>query len=416
MHPPPAPFAPVSRSRFRPLAILVAALAMLTGVGAHAAEVEGLHDAEVKVRGQGEGERERGFEAALREVIVRLSGNAEAPQNPDLEEVLDAPERYVQSFSYRAIDDDELDAMDAADDGGDEPPTDYLTVSFNGSRLERDLREQEIAIWGERRPEVLLWVAVDEGRERYIVGADDGDESRAALQKRGRMRGLPLMLPLLDVEDRERVDFIDIRAPFLDAVEHASERYRADTILLGHITRRGEEQWTADWTLLDDDREVQWRVRGDDRDTLLNAGVDGATERIAAREAGRDGELVELRIDVAALDSLAAYTRVADYLDSLARVTSANVERVRGDRARFRVELQGRPEELQRVIAAGSLLDPAVAPEAADELAPVTDAEALDELVDDLTTAASADGADDDTEAGDERPAEPVRLFYRFAG
>ncbi len=417
MHPPPASFARRSRPRSRSLAACAGALALLLGVAAaHAVEVEGLYDAEVEVRGQGGAERERGFEAALRKVIVRVSGNSEAPQNPDLEDVLGAPERYVQSFRYRSISDDELEALDH--EGDDDPPTDYLAVRFNGSRLVRDLREQEIAIWGERRPEVLLWIAVDDGRERYIVGEDDGADARAALEDRAGMRGLPLLLPLLDVEDRERIDFIDIRAPFIDAVEHASERYRADIILLGHVTRRGDgdDDWTADWTLLGADREVQWRLRGGDRDAMLNAGIDGATDRIAAREAGREGGSVELVVEVAAIDSVAGYTRVADYLGSLARVSSADLQRVHGDRAAFRVELQGRPEELQRAIAAGSLLDPAVAPEMADELAPVTDTDALDELVDELIGAAPGDDADTDAGDDDERPAEPIRLFYRLAG
>lgn len=423
MHPRSLPALPFRASARLALVACMVLLAGLFAMPAQAVELEGLHEARVEVRGQDDDERERGFRNALRQVIVRVVGRSDAPLNRDVEDLLESPARYVQSFRYRAIDEDEREA----EAGDEEPATHHLLVTFNGDRLERHLREAGVPVWGARRPEILAWVAVDEARDRYIVGTDDGADARAELEEHAERRGVPLMLPLLDVEDRDRIEFIDIRAPFLDAVAAAGLRYRADTMLVGHVERRAEGDWIGEWTLVANGGDATWRVRARNRGDLLGAGIDGATDRLAARLAGTGGEGVALHVTVDAVRSLSDYRRVAEYLGGLARVQSADIDRLTQDSARFRIALQGPVEDFERAISADSLLDPAPPP-APDPEPAAADIDALDALVDDLLAGdgrdADAGAADPDavTGQGDSgaddgaAPASRTELFYRLSG
>src|SRR5258706_5789879 len=48
-------------------------------------------------------------------------------------------------------------------------------------------------------------------------------------------RGLPVTLPLLDVQDLRAVTFADVWGGFEDRVAAASVRYRADALLIGRV-------------------------------------------------------------------------------------------------------------------------------------------------------------------------------------
>lgn len=333
---------------------------------AAAVTVEDLHTARVEVAGKGEEARRTGFREALERVLIRVSGTAAVADNPDVEALLASPSDYVQQFRYEALEMalENGEAPDAgeADAGGDEErPTHRLIVTFTGSRIDRALSEQGVPVWGAQRPEVLVWLAVDDGDRRYLVSADGDSAAHSALVETGRERGLPLLLPLMDTEDRGRVEFVDIRGGFFDAVRAASERYRAETLLVGHVERRGS-RWVGDWTLLGLGDRRSWRATGGALAEAIGTGVGGATERVAATLAGRTGERTTVDLRILGVDGLAGYARLAEYLDSLVRVREAEVVAVRSSEAVFRLDVQGSVADLERALALGNMLRKAEAP------------------------------------------------------
>lgn len=437
------------RSLSRLLAVATLTLAAAPAV---AVTLDDLYEASVEVAGKGGEARGEGFRRALEEVLIRVSGSSAVLSNPDIEELLEAPERFVQQYRYEALEEDEDTAAAADPDGTDAPeagdagatpaaaagedpePTHRLEVSFTGARIEDALRERGVIVWGRQRPEVLVWLAVDDGRERYIIDADGGSPPHQALMAQSRERGLPLLLPLLDVADRSELEFVDISGGFLDAVERASDRYRAEAVLVGHL-QRGGGGWQADWNLLGVGERRTWSARARALDDAVASGVHGATDRLAAALAGRTGERTALRVRVQAVDSLDDYARVGDYLKSLVRVRSTNVARVSPGEAVFAVDLQGRPEDLERTIALGNTLVAVERPEGEVRVPVGTDGSAAPEGDDvpadadgDAAWAAAAGSSSDAGEgdaavlgaagaaAGPDADDAPVELVFRLSG
>lgn len=358
-------------SRLTKSAPWLLALLLFVPAPAAAVRVEGLYRAEVEVVDKGAEARAEGFRAALEQVLVRVTGSTAVLANAELETVLEAPARYVVQYRYEEIErDPEAEAAaaaeeaEAAGEGGDgaageaEPLPQYrLQVVFGQRRIDRLLEAREIAVWDVYRPQVLVWLAFDDGRRRTLVAADDDSEIDEALRTVAERRGLPLLLPLLDMQDQRRIEYLDIQGGFLERVREASERYNASLVLTGHVYRQGDS-WRGEWTLLEPEGRRGWLTRADDAAETVHAGIGGLAERLAEQLAGRQGEQRDVRIRVEDAVALDDYARLERYFSRLPRVERHRIVRVRPKEILFELSLRGQLSELERSIALDNLLEP----------------------------------------------------------
>ncbi|MEF8834390.1 MAG: DUF2066 domain-containing protein, partial [Halofilum sp. (in: g-proteobacteria)] len=278
--------------------------------------------------------------------------------------LLESPDGFVQRYRYDPIEDSE--GADSAGEGeaeGQEADADdeadsrfRLVVSYAGSRIEQRLEELEVVVWGEERPEVLVWLAIDDGRERRILSADDDSGAYEALMEAASRRALPVLLPLMDTRDRERVDYVDISGGFLDTLESASERYRGDILLVGHL-RRGGGEWRGDWTLVGAGERRAWAGTADVVGAAVSTGVDGATDRLAAMLAGQGGERTRLSARIEGVTSLDDYARLKEYIEGLVRIRSFALREIQPGELVFDLEVRGGLGEFERAVALGDVLE-----------------------------------------------------------
>lgn len=372
--------------------LLIALLGLASPAGA--VTVDGLYRAEVEVSGKRGEARTEGFQRALERVLVKVSGSSAVGSNPDVEALLESPERFVQEFRYEPIED--------AQEGDAEGPTHRLLVQFAQGRIDDALRQRGLVVWDAQRPRLLVWLAVDNGEQRLVVSSDDDSRARQQLQRRASERGLPVMLPLMDMTDRSRVEYVDIQGGFFDAVRSASERYRPTALLVGHVQPQGG-QWVGSWDLMGVGERDSWRSNGGELSAAVAGGVDGATDRVASAFAGRGEQSRELHLRVTEVDGLEAYARVSEYLSSLVRVRSAEVAQFQPREVVFRITMNGRLSDLERAITLGSTL--ARVNQANDSSG---DASGTESGTSDMSFGADGTSADEDREG--------VDLTFRLAG
>ena len=314
-----------------------------------------LYEAEVPAADQGAEARATALGEALAEVLVRISGDRAMQRQPGVNALLASPGRYVQQYRYQP----------AGDAAVDEAPW-RLWVRFDGAGLERALRDLGLPYWGRERPETLVWLAVEEGGRRQLLGEPDESPVKAWLQAAAQRRGLPLVFPLLDMEDRSQVRFSDIWGGFLEPLQRASERYRPQALLIGRLYQTATGAWQAHWILQVQGNEQRWS--GSDRQLagLAAEGVERAADALAARFAVYDtgGAGDHVRVTIAGVQRLEDYARLNRYFASLSAVQSAQLLALSGDRAEYQLQLQGDLAGLERALSIGSLLvpDPAAGP------------------------------------------------------
>jgi hypothetical protein len=293
-------------------------------------------------------QRGAAIKAAMARVLIRVTGDRNAPFDPALQTVLaDAP-KYLTSYGL--------------DRGG------QAQVGFSATQVDQALAALQKPVWGPERPLTLLWIAVDDGNGgRALLGANDTPQLgleptppgmterlmglRNDLLAVADERGLPVTLPLLDLEDLNAVTFADVWGGFEDRVAAASARYRADAILIGRV-RRG---------LVGD--EIEWLlVAGADRQLLqglqLRDGLDAAGDRFAAQFATLGGGGAAA-ITVLNVRSSADYGRVVSYLEQQSVLQSVDVDSFDDGVLNLRVMARGDARVLERVLALGGVLKPA---------------------------------------------------------
>ena len=327
------------------VALTVCALTLVLPPVPQAATVADLYTAEVEVPGD---ELAAIFRAALAQVVVRVTGSR-AVATPDKLSALGDPAALV--LQYRSAG----------------PGT--WQVGFDPTALRQRLDAAGLTIWSEERPATLLWLAVDSGRgEREILAGDaesppaapgglapaDPDAlaaTRESLLQVADVRGLPLMLPLVDTADLQVLSFADLWGDFSEPVLEASARYQADAVLIGRTPTLDPAAPRVRWTLLFDGERWDW-------EGTLADGPEFTADLYADRLATSADSARQMRVAVRNLGDLDAYGQVYTYLQQLSPVERCDVEEVTGDRAIFQLTVRGDPDQLLRIVALRRLLVP----------------------------------------------------------
>jgi hypothetical protein len=331
-------------------------LALSVVPAARAGEVEGLYEVQVPVTGQREAERTDAVRAALQQVLVKVTGDRRSMTQQRVQTLVQSPLKYVQQYLYRPLPPGyAVAATDAS------RPTQMLWVRFDAEAINQLLRQADEPVWGRMRPTVLVWLAVEDGGGRRLVGGDTDSDVRAELAGQAQARGIPLLFPLLDLEDQRRVNFAAVRDGLAQEVRAASARYPAGAVLVGGVRQESAGRWSGHWWLYMDAGVERWDSVAPQRAEALAAGVDYATDALAARFARAFGVQATAPVDllVTGVDKVEDYGRAMNYLEALDTVSGLQVIAVDPAGVHFRLALRGDRGDLVQAIAFGSVLAPA---------------------------------------------------------
>jgi hypothetical protein len=294
--------------------------------------VAGLYEVREPVASQQPADREQALQRALDTLVLRLSGDPAALNNPALAELRKDPQQLISKYGY-------------------EDQT--LLVDFDPQSSERSLSRAGLSLWGANRPSILAWWLNESAEGSGLVG--DGQDSAAPLRAAAQRAGLPLRLPLADLEEQLLATAENLRGSSPDALRGASARYSADA-LLAVDAREDGGKWSAQWKLWLGDSGEQGAAEGADPAALAEAVLWAVNQRLAPRFVARPGAARALSLRIEGAD-LARYAE----LDRLLEPFAARLRSVSGDHLDY--QLNASPEQLRAQLALGGLRElPAEAP------------------------------------------------------
>ena len=330
-----------------------------------AEEVRNLYEAEVEVSDKHRKTRSEAFGAALMQVAVKVSGRRGATASPIIVEAMKRPDRYVQQFRYQNVTTPALVGEEPAEAQAEaqaetqaETQALKLWVQFDAPAVDALIREAGLPVWGRVRPSVLVLVAIESAGSRELLSSDDPQGWARFIQSVAAQRAVPLVLPLMDLEDRAELRVSDVWAGFEDKVRRASERYQSEGVLLGRAYEQLPNYWELRWRLLIEDGRHEWVDQGEGLDVVLLAGVHESADLLASRFGGFTGTTAAsgVEVNVTGIRSLGDYARALQYLDSLDEVSRVDVTKVNAASVSFRVDARGGRETVRQVIALGRTL------------------------------------------------------------
>ena len=274
-----------------------------------------LFQAQAPVDGRTEAAQTAAFQAALRIVLVRVTGRRTADEDVVFAPLVDNARRYVQQFRTA--------------------PDNQLWVSFDGAAIERWLTQNGQPLWGRERPSTLVWLSVATGpQSAAVVSAEDTSELKDAVDAAATLRGIPLVWPPA--------------ASAANAPADVAHRLGAEGLLIG---RANSAAATA---------AVRWTLQFQDRSSEFSGALDGVN-RVADLYAGlfaASGTLAPVDIEVSGVDDLREYANVQTYLESLTFITHVGVLALTADTVRFRLTTRGGIETLAHALSLNGKLQP----------------------------------------------------------
>ncbi|NER63884.1 DUF2066 domain-containing protein [Pseudomonas sp. MAFF212427] len=299
----------------------------LFGLSAQAQTLSGLYQVREPVTGQGTEARAAATQNALSTLVVRLTGDPKAAQSAGLAALRKDPQQIISQFGFEA------------------GPPETVLVEFDPGSTERALRKAGLALWGSNRPAILGWWLNDSVGGSSLVG--DGQSSADPLRRAAQHRGLPLRLPLGDLQEQLVATAGNLEGTDPAPLREASERYAADALLAVHATE-SEGKWQGTWRLWLGEQREQGKAEGADQAALADAVMLAVSTRLAPRFVARPGAGGDNQVQVLGM-TLERYAQLAQLLEPLGGHLSA----VDGDTLTYQVS--GTPDQLRAQLSLGTL-------------------------------------------------------------
>ena len=318
---------------------------------AKAVEVSDLYLVKWPVAEQSKAARWKATLAGFKEVLIRKSGSQAILQSYEVQQAYSKVTSYLQSFEYSR----------QQDEGGEFP---YLiSLYFEPRLIDIIIRDSKMPLWGSNRPVTILWIAVEEDFKRHILkdqtdievslGSDDTEqvpESQSlikSIKENAIRRGLPVISPLMDLEDELIVSISDIWGRFPSTILQASQRYSADSVILGRVKKDGE-QWSGEFSYLNQDTQSNFEVFAERPQQVIGQMVDKLAELLCNKYCVVEeiGQKNEVLMNVSDINNFKEFKAAENYLNALSAIKRIDLVKIDQHNVVFKLTLLGQIESL----------------------------------------------------------------------
>lgn len=199
---------------------IVAWTFLLLAGGVQAAEVNDFYLVRLPVSGTQLTDAQRS--EALDDMLIRYSGLRELPASPALQSAQQQAGRYIAQTQTH-------------NENGEKT----ADVSFDPAAVQHLAQTLGLPVWNHDRPAIMLWLVDNRGNnsagERRIMLDQEYSAAREQLRQVAMERGIPLLLPLGDLEDNMAVSASDVYGNFINPIAAASLRYQPDAVLVASL-------------------------------------------------------------------------------------------------------------------------------------------------------------------------------------
>lgn len=282
--------------------------------------------ARVEVASQSAKDRDSALQAGLREVLIRLSGDQQVVNLPAVAASLTKAESLLDQYHYSR-------AAALTETG---PERLLLEARFRPEAIMTLLRGANTLYWAPSRPQLLIWVALEQNQERRLLGISELQMLLPSLFAAAEKRGIPLIFPLLDLVDTAAlpIDLAWLLNP--EAITTASVRYHPDGVLAGRISQLPDGRWQARWWFDDNGESWQLDLDADSLDALSSGAVDQVANNWASRYAVRLGATEEqFELEITEVNNLGSYAAVMSHMQKLPWVRRVMLVGISGNMLRF---------------------------------------------------------------------------------
>ena len=297
-------------------------LLLLRCLDVRAGQIDNLYQADVEAAS----DKSTWQQQALSQVLVRVSGNASITKSAAVQAELKNAAGYVKQFET------------VRHNNG----VNRMRVLLDAGKVNQLLQSQGAPIWGDLRPQTLVWLVQQSAGSRHFVRQPE-NKLNLAMQQAFNYYGLPFLLPLYDIDDLLSLTETDVWAGFWQPIIQASNRYAADVVVVAALTSEPQDDavnYRLTWQMQQDNRTYRTEVNAESETEIMQQFAMTLAEQLSQRYASApsaQGEIT-LLLDIQQLRSLADIVQVQRALAQVVGVSQVTVKRYQQETAQFAVQ------------------------------------------------------------------------------
>ena len=329
---------------------------MLSAFIVRAVEVTDLYQAQVVVVSQAVHDRNVAIKNAMQAVLLKVGGQQDILSNKVIMRGLRNYQQYLVQFSYQNTRNDKTGNIKQ-----------FLLASFNEEKINQLFSQAHLSLWGNLRPQVLLWLVDENGLTRSVISESSTSTIPAEILKFSRVSGLPISLPLMDLTDINAITTADIWGRFAAPVKLASSRYQAEAYVIMRLSNSSllpelnvddncdllcrKNSYVLDWRLFTESQQASNIIpdkyyHGNNINQLITEALTDVTQQIYQFYALNFADNHQIEIEVANINTMVRYVKVIDFLKGLSSVDAVQLISAQGENRRFRLNLLGSKQSL----------------------------------------------------------------------
>jgi len=319
----------------------------------NAVSIKGLYNAEINLPvSQSEAKMlNEAFGLAAEEVLIKVSGDKNAITGDLLKEVKKKASTWVAQHSVSS-----LSELMASDDGL--VPGKQVKVTFYQESIDGFLSQNNLPVWGDNRPSVLIWLVNENNGVRALSGSRAPSTVLSEFALSTSKLGVPIYAPLLDDVDQKNISASDVWGFFEDSISDASRRYQTDAVAALRVSSYAGHIGGSLLVLLKNGERERFVLNGDTTTEIIEQAGTNLAKVFSSRYASvrNNAAASKLSVQVAGIRSYSAMNKVQSYLESIGVVRDVALVEVYGEKVEFSVEIDGDKQKLFNSISLSKLL------------------------------------------------------------
>ena len=279
-----------------------------------------LYRTQINVSGESELDQKMLINQAYKQVLVKVAGNRAILKEQAVVERVSNAQAMVTEFRL-------INASDGM--------SRLAEVRFDPAQIQDILMAAGQEVWVDKRPAMILWLVNADPNSDIIYHLEHYPKLQQLASDIDIQRGISLVIPLLDLEDRNRITAQNIRQLDIEAISKASERYDTPLQLIGKIQETNVDQntrVTIDWYLIQDFSRRHYSTSHRQLLAALHNGLEEAIDNVAHRyihKASNFSDSVRpIVLTVSDIKSIDHYTNLLHYLQQLDIIKQIEVKHI----------------------------------------------------------------------------------------
>lgn len=328
---------------------------------------------------------------ALAQVLIKVAANPEVVERAAIKAELKNAGNYIKTFA--AVSSEQGPA---------------LKVGLDEQKVQQLLSQHQIAIWGSRRPAIVLW-AVEQTAGSRIFMQGVAHPVLSQIQQQASAIGLPLDLPTANDTYVPPLSQDEVWAANWLLIEQASLPFNADQTLILLFDQPSAGQYRLTWQGYEEGQLVSNELLASSQSELASQFLTSLTTQLASKFAvqlGSQQGQTELELDIEGLTNFVDQVKVQQLLSAMLSVKQVTVRERKADLLKFKVQLAADRSAFINSLSLERRFQSLQTQ--AEQRAPIETTDAADELFSEMA-------AEMATEVAEQQPAaSPAVLRYRY--